>query len=64
MWFDPADEFLLYVNGCSGRYGPENRQELEDVVCAICSVGYQVRSFGWDDDTNRPAMVLRESTDG
>jgi hypothetical protein len=59
LWFDPADETLVYVNGCSGRYGPQSAAELEDAVSAIFSLGYKAASFGWDAQANRPAMVLR-----
>jgi len=60
IWFDPADESLTYVNGCSGRYGPCTTRELEDAVDAIRFLGYQAESFGWDDQANKPAMVLRK----
>ena len=60
IWFDPADVSLVYVNGCSGRYGPRTPGELEDVASTIRSVGYRTESFGWDDGANRPAMVLRK----
>jgi hypothetical protein len=28
LWVDPVDSARLYVNGCSGRYGPTTRDEL------------------------------------
>jgi hypothetical protein len=59
MWFDPADEALLYLNGCSGRYGPRTPEELEDTVDMARSIGYNVVSFGWDQDAGMPAKVLR-----
>jgi hypothetical protein len=60
LWVDPADASRLYVNGCSGRYGPSSRDELEDVVEVFEQMGFDVTSFGWDDDAGRPAMVLRD----
>jgi hypothetical protein len=59
MWIDPADERLLYVNGASGRYGPQTPQQLTDAVSVFHSRGFEVVSFGWDEDVNKPARILR-----
>ncbi|HUT54073.1 MAG TPA: hypothetical protein VM658_11845 [bacterium] len=59
IWFDPADEVLVYINGCSGRYGPDNSRKLEDAVEVVRQLGYNVPSFGWDSDADKPAKVLR-----
>lgn len=59
VWFDPADEDQIYVNGCSGRYGPKSSDELDDVVAVYQGTGYRVTSFGWDNEAHKPAMVLR-----
>ncbi len=60
LWLDPADSELLYMNGCSGRYGARTAVELEDVVVVFRTFGYQVVSFGWDEGANRPARVMRQ----
>lgn len=59
IWFDPADDDLIYVNGASGRYGPQTPQQLDDAVMVFQSLGFRAESFGWDWDLNRPARVLR-----
>jgi hypothetical protein len=59
LWVDPADDGLLYINGCSGRYGPRGPEQLEAAEDALRSLGFQVIGFGWDDDAGKPAMVLR-----
>ena len=59
LWVDPVDAGSLYVNGCSGRYGPETATQMSDAALAIRSLGFRVESFGWDDDANRPAAVRR-----
>jgi len=60
LWIDPVDRDKLYVNGCSGRYGPRTAAELEDAVSVFEDRGFGVVSFGWDDDAGKPAMVLRQ----
>jgi len=59
LWFETENAKRLYVNGCSGRYGPETEQELIDAVEVFYQLGYDVVSFGWDQDANRPRRVLR-----
>ncbi len=60
MWFDPADDGLVYANGCSGRYGPRTSAELSNAMAVIRAFGYTVVSFGWDEDANKPARVIRQ----
>ncbi|MDI7268801.1 MAG: hypothetical protein QME96_12490 [Myxococcota bacterium] len=60
IWFDPAEDHRVYVNGCSGRYVPRTPQEMDDVAAAVQGLGYEVVNFGWEADTNRPAAVLRK----
>lgn len=59
VWSDPADGNLLYVNGCSGRYGPESPEQMTAAEDVFRSFGYRVVSFGWDSDAYMPAKVLR-----
>lgn len=59
LWIDPVNPKKLYVNGCSGRYGAQTLKQLDDAVSLLQSLGYSVVSFGWDDETNLPAKVLR-----
>ncbi|MEW6434201.1 MAG: hypothetical protein AB1730_22095 [Myxococcota bacterium] len=59
LWVDPVRQDRLYVNGCSGRYGPTSPQQLEDAVSVLRDAGFDVICFGWDDDAGKPAMVLR-----
>ena len=59
VWFDPAFENLLYVNGCSGRYGPDTPEQLVAVEDVFRALGYSVSGFGWDPDAHRPAKVFR-----
>lgn len=60
LWFETENAKRIYVNGCSGRYGPTNAQQLDDAVEVICQLGYDVINFGWDQDAGRPHMVLRD----
>lgn len=59
IWFAPGDDRLVYVNGCSGRYAPQTPEQMEDLTEVVRGLGYEVESFGWDDDADRPAGVLR-----
>lgn len=61
MWFETPNATRVYLNGCSGRYGPTSAQQLVDAVEVFEQMGYDVVSFGWDRETNRPRMVLREN---
>lgn len=52
------DEHTVVVNGCSGRYGPRSKAELDQVVRAFSESGYGVWSMGFDEETNRPARFI------
>ena len=56
MWFQTGGS--LWVSGKSGRYGPRRRALLEDSVAVFKSYGYDVQSLGWDDEINRPNLIL------
>jgi hypothetical protein len=58
LWIDPTDDDKLYVNGCSGRYGPQTPAQLDAAVEVFEQLGYQVESFGWDHDTGAPERVF------
>lgn len=58
LWVDPTDARKLYVNGASGRYGPDSERELTDAVSVFSGLGFETVSFGWDDVG--PARFLRE----
>jgi hypothetical protein len=58
LWIDEANQNRLYVNGASGRYGPTTRQQLEDAIDVFQSFGFEVVSFGWNDETQTPYTVL------
>ena len=60
IWFAPSDDDLVYMNGCSGRYGPKSERQLEDAESVMISYGYKVIGFGWDPDADRPAKVMRK----
>jgi hypothetical protein len=59
VWIDPVDDKRIYLNGGSGRYGPESELQLSDAAQVLADLGFLVESFGWDDDAGRPAMVRR-----
>lgn len=48
------DESAIVVNGCSGRYGPQSTEELDDIVTAFSRSGYAVWAMGYDADADRP----------
>ncbi len=58
FWIDEAEANRLFVNGCSGRYGPTSRAQLEDAVAVFRTFEYEVVSFGWNDETQTPYTVL------
>lgn len=57
VWFTTPNH--IYFNGGSGRYTPRSKEELENIETALQYFGYDVVSFGWDDDLERPARSLR-----
>lgn len=59
LWIDPVDDDKIYVNGASGRYGPTSPKQLSDAEDVFRAVGLAVVGFGWDDDADLPARVLR-----
>lgn len=52
------DATTVVVNGCSGRYGPRTRAELELAVHAFAESGYGVWSMGFDEEADRPAPFI------
>lgn len=60
LWVDPVTAGL-YVSGASGRFGPDDPAQLADAVSVFVELGYAVRSFGWDNENDRPARFLRDT---
>lgn len=60
LWVDPVVHSKLYVNGGSGRYGPTTTAQLDDAIGVFRSRGYEVVSFGWSEENDEPARVLRD----
>ena len=58
VWF--GDQPLIYLSGSSGRYPPEEPAHLEDAEDLFRAVGFEVRSPGWDRETDTPRRVWRE----
>ncbi|MDP3939737.1 MAG: hypothetical protein Q8R92_16595 [Deltaproteobacteria bacterium] len=54
LWVDVSNADRLYVNGCSGRYGPTSREELDDAAQVFRELGFEVVNYGWDDETQKP----------
>jgi hypothetical protein len=54
FWIDVSDRARMYVNGNSGRYGPTSREQLEDAEQVFRGLGFDVRSYGWDEETHKP----------
>lgn len=52
------DESTVVINGCSGRYGPRSKTELDMVAQAFAKSGYSVWSMGFDEETNRPTQFI------
>lgn len=61
LWVDPADDRKVYVNGLSGRYGPDTDQQLMDAESVFADRGYTVLRFGWDPGQNKPARFYRDT---
>ena len=59
MWFETEASTRIYVNGASGRYGPTSAEQLEDAIRVFSALGYDVVSFGFDQDAGRAHRVLR-----
>lgn len=49
MWF--ASKCDLYVSGGSGRYPAADSQQLGAAAEVFESLGYEVISLGWDEET-------------
>ena len=56
LWFTSEDK--IFINGCSGRYGPQSGKELEDAAQAFRSEGFKVASAGYNDETGFPFALL------
>lgn len=54
LWIDVAEASHIYVNGSSGRYGPTSARQLDDAIEVFRSIGFDVVSYGWDDETQKP----------
>lgn len=48
----------IVINGCSGRYGPRTKAELESVAKAFARSGHGVWCMGFDEETNQPARFI------
>lgn len=52
------DPQTVVITGCSGRYGPTTREEMQAVAKAFADSGYGVWSMGWDDEVDLPAPFI------
>ncbi len=57
VWF--AEMPKIYLSGSSGRYPPRNATHLRHAERLFEDVGFEVLSFGWDPETDRPQRVWR-----
>ena len=57
MWFIGNKDIV--VNGCSGRYGPNSEDELNNLVDIIKASGWHIKSLGWDSEIGRPVKFPR-----
>jgi len=57
VWFESLDR--IYVSGASGRYPVRTPDELEEICKAFCRLGYDVVSFGWNEETEAPHTFYR-----
>ena len=58
LWF--RNHRSVWLTGGSGRYEPRSAQELEAVVDALRTAGYEVTSAGWSAERGGPARYFRE----
>ena len=59
MWF--KSDVSLYISGGSGRYPPEDENQLEAVKQVFEAFDYEVVSLGWDHSFGAAARVLEEA---
>lgn len=59
MWF--KSDVSLYISGGSGRYPPEDENQLEAVKHVFEAFDYEVVSLGWDHSFGAAARVLEEA---
>lgn len=59
LWF--VSNSAIWVNGCSGRYMPRSEDELDTAATLFRALGYEVTSFGWDPDLQKPAVRPRNA---
>lgn len=52
------EDGTIVVNGCSGRYGPRSKGELDHVVRAFVDSGYGVWCMGFDEEANKPLPFI------
>ncbi len=57
IWFGEPPR--VYLSGSSGRYPPRHPSHLEDAERLFRSVGFEVLSLGWDQETDKPHRVWR-----
>ena len=56
LWFETTER--LFVSGGSGRYPPNNADQLADAVGVFEAYRYQVTSLGWDYETDNAKRTL------
>lgn len=56
LWFTSASS--MCVSGGSGRYPPENSNQLEEACDVFVSFNFQVTSLGWDSEINQAMRHL------
>ena len=56
VWFE--SDTALYISGGSGRYPPQNPDQLDEAVRVFESFGYRVASLGWDEIYGNPRRFL------
>jgi hypothetical protein len=52
-----VSEGVLALDGGSGRYGPQNEDEMTDVAKAFTNAGYGVWSYGYDEESGWPFRI-------
>jgi hypothetical protein len=53
-----VDESTVVVNGDSGRYGPRNGDEMNNVLKAFLESGHRTYTTGYDTDVGEPLPLI------
>lgn len=58
LWFSGST--CMFVSGGSGRFPPQDEEQLDKAIDIFASFSYTVTSLGWNPETGRARRLLQE----